>query len=62
MVILVDFGSTNNFLNPSVAKKAKLCIKTIPNWAIKIANGDIVRSKGCCCDLTNKIPGNQFVS
>lgn len=55
VVILVDSGSTHNFLDPQVAKLAKLKVLEGPQLQVKVANGEKLTSKGRCEDFVVKI-------
>uniref|UniRef100_A0A2N9HVX1 Integrase catalytic domain-containing protein n=1 Tax=Fagus sylvatica TaxID=28930 RepID=A0A2N9HVX1_FAGSY len=45
-VILLDTGSTHNFLDWNLAKSLKLAIDTTKTFKVKVANGAIVNTKG----------------
>lgn len=46
VIILVDLGSTHNFLDHSIAKKAKLSVESTRRLTVKVANRVAVSSEG----------------
>lgn len=46
LVILVDSGSTHNFISPTITRRAKLRVDYSSKVNVKIANGDLIRSDG----------------
>lgn len=62
VVILVDTGSTHNFLDPLIAKKAGLKIGNDQLIEVRVANGDRMSSEGMEEGLDLKVQGNQFVT
>lgn len=54
-VLLVNSGSTHNFLDPSILQKAKLPIDTSSTLPVKIANGKVIHSIGLCSNVTTKL-------
>lgn len=60
--ILVDSGSTHNFIHSSIVKRANLPIDTsTPLW-VRIANDDLLQCGGHCKKQPIKIQGNLFSS
>ncbi|XP_062173762.1 uncharacterized protein LOC133879249 [Alnus glutinosa] len=57
VVILIDSGSTHNFLDPSIIKKTQLSIMSHTRITIKVANGDTIQSEGQCSDVSLKVQG-----
>lgn len=55
VVILVDYGSTHNFLNVQIARLAKLKVTQGPQLQVKVANDEKLLSQGRCEDLNVKI-------
>lgn len=60
--ILEDLGSTNNFLEPLVARRAKLNVNEVPSLMVCIANGDTIKSEGCYQQVSFKAQGTHFQS
>jgi hypothetical protein len=60
IVILIDSGSTQNFVHTKLA--ATLGIRPVVNDPIrmKIANGAEIPSPGCCKEVELKIQGSSF--
>jgi hypothetical protein len=51
LVALVDTGSTNSFINDSVASQLQLQVEPRPGLTVKVANGDRVTTAGVCTQL-----------
>lgn len=60
VIILVDNGSTHNFIDPSIVKK--LHLRTIPceNPAVRLASGLQVPSEGLCPNVKLQLPEVSF--
>lgn len=48
VVILIDTGSTHNFLDAAILSKLQLCLDPTVSFEIKVANGAIIKTKGVC--------------
>jgi hypothetical protein len=48
VIFLIDSGSSHNFLDASISSKLALDIQQVNNIAMKVANGQIIHSKGVC--------------
>lgn len=46
LVVLVDLGSTHNFLHSSIAQRANLPLDTSKKLWVRISNGDLIQSGG----------------
>ncbi|KAF5447056.1 hypothetical protein F2P56_032635 [Juglans regia] len=57
LTILIDSGSTYNFVDTAVASKCGLTIQQSDPLQVRIANGDMVASEGKCCNVTLLIQG-----
>ena len=55
LVILIDTGSTYNFLDTSIWMLLKLPISVEDNFEVKIANGALVQTKGACHTVQLKL-------
>lgn len=60
IVIMVDTGSTHNFVDTSVTSKCQLPIQTYDSIRVKIANGDTVTSTGKCSSVSLQIQGTNI--
>lgn len=60
IVILVDSGSTHNFLDPQLARQLNLNICEEPQFQVKIANGEKLLNKWKCEASVVKVQGNKF--
>ncbi|KAJ0041882.1 hypothetical protein Pint_19393 [Pistacia integerrima] len=48
MSVLIDTGSTHNFLDPQIAKKTGLQVDNAAKFNVMVANGDTLSSTGRC--------------
>ncbi|KAF5443243.1 hypothetical protein F2P56_035816, partial [Juglans regia] len=60
VLILVDTGSTHNFLDPSIVKKTKLQVNNELQLQVQVANGEMVETLGSCNEVVTKIQGARF--
>ena len=60
MVILIDSGSTHNFIDIALWKELQLPISTKDCFEVKVANGAILKTKGACFAVQIKIQGSCF--
>ncbi|XP_050877871.1 uncharacterized protein LOC127081688 [Lathyrus oleraceus] len=58
--VLIDGGSSDNFLQPRIAKFLKLPIETGPAFRVLVGNGEIMNAKGVISDLSVKIQGHEL--
>ena len=59
-VVLIDTSSTHNFLNCDLAKSLKFGIDTTSYFGVKVANGEVIRTKGECKDIQFKVQGLEL--
>jgi len=59
-VILIDTGSTHNFMDPSIQQRAHLHLQSTTGLLVRVANGDSLCSTGKCVDITFHIQGNTY--
>lgn len=59
--ILLDSGSSNNFLQPRVAKSLKLPIIPSPQFQVMVGNGQTIASEGKVDELNVNIQGQDLV-
>lgn len=60
VVILIDMGSTHNFMDPSIAKKIQLMVQPIDGLTLKIANRAALNSEGKCLEVHFHMQGNSY--
>jgi len=60
VVILLDSGSTHNFLDPSILRKLFLPVDATMQLQVRVANGARVASEGRCHSVPLKIQGLLF--
>ncbi|KAF5481387.1 hypothetical protein F2P56_002043, partial [Juglans regia] len=61
ITILIDTGSTHNFLDPAVFEKAKLHADCVDKVKVRVASGELLSSVGRCKEVRVKIQGVIFV-
>uniref|UniRef100_A0A2N9J200 Integrase catalytic domain-containing protein n=1 Tax=Fagus sylvatica TaxID=28930 RepID=A0A2N9J200_FAGSY len=59
-VVLIDTGSTHNFLDYELAKSLRFGIDTSSCFGVKVANGEVIRTKGECKDIQFKVQGLEL--
>ena len=57
--ILVDGGSSDNFIQPRVAQVLKLPVEPAPNLRVLVGNGQILKAEGLIQQLPLQIQGQQ---
>lgn len=58
--ILVDSGSTHNFIDTFTVKKLNCQVSSSPTMTVVVANGNIIQCNQVCAGLTWKMQGQQF--
>ncbi|KAL5709883.1 hypothetical protein ACHQM5_020514 [Ranunculus cassubicifolius] len=58
--VLMDSGSTHNFMNPSVARTCGLPLTMTSSINVTIADDGYLPSTGCCLDVSMSLQGFQF--
>ena len=56
----MDASCSHNFLNVVLVKTLQLVVDTTKILEVKVANGDLIRTKGKCRDLLRKMQGNEY--
>ena len=51
-VILIDLGSTHNFINVALVSHLHINVDTSQVWEVKVANGDLIRTQGVCEEVS----------
>lgn len=62
VVILIDSGSTHNFLDPALLRKVSLCVSHTVKLQVKVANGATIQSDGQCSSVSLKVQGNTITT
>lgn len=60
VVILVDTGSTHNFMDPSVIQRAHVPSNSTGGLSVKVANGQAVHSERSCPAIPLHMQGNLY--
>lgn len=61
MSILIDSGSTHNFLDPTILAKVNLPVTSTPLLQVKIANGDNIQCFGQVTVVSLKVQGHPIL-
>ena len=59
VIVLVDSGSTHNFIDSTVAKRLGCALHTIKELQVTVANGTVIHSHGACKELQWEVQGFQ---
>lgn len=51
LVILIDTGSTHNFVDASLISSLQLRVDVTKVLEVKVANGEIVKTQGLCSEV-----------
>jgi len=62
VVILIDSGSTHNFIDPSSFTKVPLGEVILLHLQVRVANGDIMSSSRKCNFVTLKVQGTTIIT
>ena len=60
VLILIDSGSTHNFLDFSSWSSLKLPLSTQESFTVKVANGEVLRTQGACHEVNLRIQGQEL--
>ena len=60
LMVLIDRGSTHNFIKAIVASKLALPLISVPTFQVVVGSGDSIEFMGKCKDLPIMIQGHQF--
>lgn len=58
--VFVDSGSSDNFLQPRVAKFLKLPVEPTPLFRVMVGNGNYMTVEGMIRELNMQAQGNKF--
>ena len=61
LVILVDSGSTHNFIDAAVVSVLHVPVDESQILEVKVANGDIIKTQGLCKDVQVCVQGQIFL-
>ncbi|XP_039047295.1 uncharacterized protein LOC120187712 [Hibiscus syriacus] len=59
--ILIDGGSTHNFVQSRVAKHLGLKVTAAPNFRVLVGNGEKLQNEGCVHDLKLRVQGTELI-
>lgn len=62
MVILIDSGSTHNFIDPRVAKISGIMVEQTPDLTVTVADASRLCSKGVCRAFVWQMQGKTFTA
>ena len=62
VVVLIDMGSTHSFLDPNVARRAKLPIHETSRLTMKVANRDSIPNQWCYTTVQVTLQGHTFIT
>lgn len=60
ITILVHSSNSHNFVDPTIASKIQLAIQVDVKLFVKVANGQIVHTKGYSLALPVRVQGTDF--
>jgi len=60
LVILIDTGSSHNFVDASLVSRSQLRIDVSKVLVVKVANGSVVKTQGFCSNVPVCIQGVKF--
>ena len=61
LVILIDSGSTHNFVDTSLFSQLHIPVDTSQVLEVKVANGEVLRTQGLCEAVSLCLLGHQIV-
>lgn len=57
VIILVDSGSTHNFVSDAIVQELQLMMQYVPTFGVQIGNEDVIRCNSIYRDLEVQLPG-----
>ena len=60
VVILLDIGSTHNFLDAAILSKLQLSLDPTVSFEVKVANGATIKTMGVCVGVKVVMQGHMF--
>lgn len=61
VIILIDSGSTHNFIAKKIVEDADLPVQFIPAFGVQIGNGDLIKCNRICRDVSVQLPGLTII-
>ena len=61
LVILIDSGSTHNFVDTSLFSQLHILVDTSQVLEVMVANGEVLRTQGLCEAVFLCLQGHQFM-
>ncbi|VFR03127.1 unnamed protein product [Cuscuta campestris] len=59
--VLIDGGSTHNFVHPQVVERMGLAVETVPPFQVYVGNGDSLHCDQQCKTVAVTLQGTEFV-
>ncbi|VFQ68537.1 unnamed protein product [Cuscuta campestris] len=59
--VLLDSGSTHNFIHPGVAERLQLVLHPVPSFRVYVGNGDSLRCAYACPQTAISLQGHAFL-
>ena len=60
VTVLVDLGSTHNFIDEKLVQKGKLSVINNKGLRVMVASGEFINCKGCCPKQKPKVEGLEI--
>ena len=60
-VILMDSGSTCNFIDAALVSHLHINVDTSQVLEVKVANGDLIKTQGACEEVPIWLQGHEFL-
>lgn len=61
MIILIDSGSTHNFIDPKILRNERLAVNPIEAVRVQVANGESLLSERKCPTMEVKVENQKFM-
>lgn len=58
--VLVDGGSSDNFIQPRVAQVLRLPVEPVPKFCVSVGNGQILRAEGLIRQIPLQVQGQEL--
>ena len=60
-VILIDLGSTHNFIDATLVSHLHINVDTSQVLEVKVANGDLIKTQGVCEEVPILLQRHEFL-